>query len=302
MKRVTRDQYTYYFGPDVPTVLTVTPGETVVFETWDTSTGRVKRAEDVPAYVAVRDPNKVNPAAGPVRVLGAEPGDGLVVQILDIQLRGPGFVRLHERAGLVLEHAIPPGAATVEVDGDRLRMLTASGVVHLPARPMVGVIGTLPVDGRVHTAVPGAIGSNLDVRLIRPGARVHLPVHVAGAGLALGDVHAAMGDGEMSGTGVEIPADVTVRIDLVKGAGWSLPWLQVDGSLVTMATAPTLQEAVDQAVVEMAGRLSERLSVTKTEAVLLISAAGDVRVGQACRMPGLAPTAYVVFPEEVYRT
>src|SRR5215217_3776185 len=93
--------------------------------------------------------------------------------------------------------------------------------MRLPLRPMVGVIGTAPADGVIYTAAPGPQGSNIDVNAVTLGARVHLPVHVPGALLAIGDVHASMGDGEVSGTGIEIAGEVTVRVDLVPGAALS---------------------------------------------------------------------------------
>lgn len=297
MQRVRRDQLTYVFAPDVAPVLTISSGETVVFETYDTSTGRVRHVDDLPHYLAVRDPNKVNPAAGPIRVEGAEPGDGLAVTIQSIRLQGPGFVRLHPKAGLAADYGFPPGILMADIEGDAAVLRTSAGVVSLPVRPHVGVIGTLPAEGRWTTAVPGPIGSNLDVNLIKAGATVYLPVHVPGAGLALGDVHASMGDGELSGTGIEISAEVAVRVELVKGARWGRPWLECEGRWVTVATAPDLQACVDQAAADMAALLVRELGVTPTEAVLLISAAGDVHVGQAASLPGVNPTAYIAFPQ-----
>src|SRR4051812_6901989 len=79
--RIPRDQLVYGFNAQTPPVATIQPGDEVVFETYDTSTGRIFEPEDVPKFVAVRDPKKVNPAAGPVYVEGAAPGDALAVDI-----------------------------------------------------------------------------------------------------------------------------------------------------------------------------------------------------------------------------
>src|SRR5215208_4973161 len=75
MLRIPRDQFTYQFSARSEPVATVAPGDQFVVETHDTSTGRIHRAEDVPDFVRVRDPLKVNPAAGPIFVEGATPGD-----------------------------------------------------------------------------------------------------------------------------------------------------------------------------------------------------------------------------------
>jgi amidase len=291
MVRIPRDQYTYRFAADVPPVARIRPGERVVFETYDASTGRIRRAEDVVPYVQVRDPRRVNPAAGPVFIEGARPGDELVVTIEAIALAEQGYIR-STPAGAVLPDVEGPMAVIVPVEAGR--WLGLPGGLRLPARPMVGVIGTAPAAGAVLTAVPGPQGSNLDCNLVRPGARVHLPVHVDGALLALGDVHAAMGDAEVSGTGVEINAEVTVTVDLLPGAARGRPWIEVDGLVAATGSAPTLAECVSLATDGLVRLLVERLPVTRTEAFLLVSAYGDVHIGQACG--GLDATAYASFP------
>jgi acetamidase/formamidase len=77
VQRVRRDQLVYGFAPDGAPVLTVDPGERFVVETYDASTGRIRRPEDLAAYIAIRDPRKVNPAGGPIAVRGARSGDEL---------------------------------------------------------------------------------------------------------------------------------------------------------------------------------------------------------------------------------
>src|SRR4029453_14714497 len=101
MPRFTRDQLTYAFDLTIPPVATIKPGETVTVETYDTSTGRIHKPEDVPEFVRVRDPKKVIPAAGPIRVEGAEPGDAVAVEILEIRLAPQGWVRVLGGAGVI---------------------------------------------------------------------------------------------------------------------------------------------------------------------------------------------------------
>ena len=223
MLRIPRDQFTYQFSATTEPVATVAPGDQFVVETHDTSTGRIHRREDVPDFVRVRDPLKVNPAAGPIFVEGAAPGDDLIVEILDIRLRPYGFVRVLAGAGVLQEGIEPDGVLMARVDGEHLVL---GERIRMPLRPMVGVIGTAPADGVIYTAAPGPQGSNIDVNAVTVGARVHLPVHVPGGLLAIGDVHASMGDGEVSGTGVEIGGEVTVRVDLVPGAAPARPWIR----------------------------------------------------------------------------
>jgi amidase len=286
--RIRRDQLTYEFSPTVPPVATIEPGETVVFETYDASTGRIRKPEDLAAYLKVRDPRKVNPAAGPIFVRGARPGDELVVAIERIDLTDQGYVRA--APGGVAEGIPEPSAIIVPVAGGELVL---PGGLRRPARPMVGVIGTAPAEGVIFTAVPGPQGSNLDCNLIRVGARVHLPVQVDGALLALGDVHAAMGDGEVSGTGVEINAEVTATIGLLPGRAHPRPWIETPDGIASTGSAASLEEAVRIAVDGLISLLQERLPLSRTEAYLLVSALGDVHVGQSCG--GLDATVYATF-------
>jgi amidase len=290
VQRVLRDQYVYGFSPETAPVLTVEPGEQVVVETYDASTGRIRRPEDLAAYIAIRDPRKVNPAGGPIAVRGARSGDELVVTIERISLTDQGYVRASP-AGAVLPDVEGPRAIIVPVDG---QTLLYPGGIRLPARPMVGVIGTAPASGTVYTADPGPQGSNLDCNAIRVGSRVHLPVHVAGALLCVGDVHASMGDGEVSGTGVEINGEVQIRVENLPCGGHGWPWIETADEVVAVGSAPGVQAAISLAVDRLARLLVERHGLSRTDAFMLISARGDVRVGQCCG--GLDATAYAAFP------
>jgi amidase len=296
MLRISRDQFTYEFSADSIPVATVSPGASFVVETHDTSTGRIQNADDVPDFVRVRDPRKVNPAAGPIFVEGASPGDDLVVEILDIRLADHGFVRVLAGAGVLQEGIAPDGVLMARVDGQHMVL---GERVRLPLRPMIGVIGTAPAEGVVYTAAPGPQGSNLDVNAITTGARVHLPVHAPGALLSVGDVHASMGDGEVSGTGVEIGAEVTLRVSIEPAAAPARPWVETATDWITTGSGASLEDAVEQAVEELTRLLMERLALTRTEAFLLVSARGDVRIGQCARIAGLDATAYAVFPKHV---
>jgi len=298
MLRIPRDQFTYSFSAMTTPVATVSPSDHFVIETHDTSTGRIHRLEDVPEFVRIRDPRKVNPAAGPVFIDGASPGDDLIVEILDIRLQSYGFVRVLAGAGVLQDGIEPDGVLMARIDGE---YVVLGERMRLPLRPMVGVIGTAPADGVIYTAAPGPQGSNIDVNAVTVGTRVHLPVHVPGALLAIGDVHASMGDGEVSGTGIEIAGEVTVRVDLVPGAAPRRPWIETTEEWITTGSGPSLEDAVELAVEELTHLLMARFGLSRTEAFLLVSARGDVRIGQCARIPGLDATAYAVFPKSAER-
>lgn len=296
--RITRDKLVYGFDAGTPPVATIAPGDTVTVETYDTSTGRIHKPEDVPAFVAVRDPKKVNPAAGPIYVEGAEPGDALAVTILDIKLAPLGFARALKGAGVIQDGIREHGVVMVRVEGDQL---IYGEKLRFPARTMVGVIGTAPPEGTIYTAHPGPQGSNIDLTIIKTGATVYLPVHHPGALLAIGDIHASMGDGEVCGTGVEINGEVSARVELLKGQAPERVWVETPEAWATTGQAESLDDAVKQAVEGMTALLMERFDLDKTEAFLLVSARGDARIGQAARISGCDATAYVLFPKDVER-
>ncbi len=292
MKTIPREQLTYRFAADIPPVLSIDPGETIVMESFDTTTGRIRKPEDVHEYARVRDPNKVNPAAGPVYVNGAEPGDTLTVEILRIELDEAGSLRINPGAlGLLNAEMKAPYCRIVRVEGDQA---VFSEEISFPVRPMVGVIATTPATGEITTAVPGDVGSNMDHTIVREGARVYLPVHVKGALFGLGDLHASMGDGEITGNGIEIGGRTTVKVGLIKGKRWPRPWIETDDLWITTGYGWPIDEAIRMAVRDMIALLGEKLGVSREDAYIMISATGDVRMGQSCS--GMDATARVEFP------
>ncbi|TAK24623.1 MAG: hypothetical protein EPO26_05240 [Chloroflexota bacterium] len=290
MQRIARNQYVYGFSADTTPVIHVEPDESFIVETYDASTGRIRAAEDLAGYLAVRDMRKVNPAGGPIFVRGAHSGDELVVTIERIGLADQWYVRAAP-GGPIVPDVDGPRAMIVPIDGDTIVL---AGRLRVPARPMVGVIGTAPSRGVVYTANPGPQGSNLDCNAIRVGSRVHLPVAVEGALLAIGDVHAAMGDGEISGTGVETNGEVQARVEtLFRGShGW--PWIETENEIVATGHAPNVADAINQAVDRLCRLLGEFHGLSRTDAFMAISARGDIRIGQCCG--GLDATAYAAFP------
>lgn len=296
--RIQRDQLVYGFDSTAAPVGRMRSGDTVVVETYDTSTGRIHRPEDVPVFVAARDPKKVNPAGGPIWIENAQPGDTLAVTILDIQLAPLGFARALKGAGVLQDGIREHGVVMVRVDGDHL---VFGDRIRLPARKMVGVIGTAPAGDVVYTAHPAAIGSNIDLTPIAVGATVYLPVQVPGALLAIGDVHASMGEGEVCGTGIEINGEVTARVELLAGGAPRRIWLETPEAWIKTGQGPTLEAAVAEAVTEMTVFLQERFDLDRTEAFLLVSACGDVRIGQCARIAGCDATACVIVSKQVDR-
>lgn len=126
----------------------------------------------------------------------------------------------------------------------------------------------------------GNHGSNLDTKLITVGTKVFLPVSVAGAGLAVGDLHACMGDGELSGTGIETAGRVCLKADVRKDLSLQRPMLETRGAIYTLASDPDMKKAIYNAVDDMVSYLMEKKDLNFPDAYRLLSATCDIQISQ----------------------
>jgi amidase len=188
-----------------------------------------------------------------------------------------------------------PLTVVFDVEGDTIRM---NERVSFPLRPMVGVIG-VATDGETLTnGFAGRHGGNLDNHLNGPGATVYLPVRQPGGMLAIGDMHASMGDGEICFTGVEIEGEVTIRVDLVKGKQGTWPVTELADRWVVHGTAgQDFMEALDLACEEAARFLVDQWGFSMEEAFVFLSVACDANICQACRPQPFSTIARVAIPK-----
>jgi amidase len=290
--RVSREDVIWAFGPDLEAVLEVEPGDVVTFETNDCFTGQIQSENDLVTEI---DFARVNSATGPVAVRGAEPGDSLVAEILEIRPGPRGFATLIPGIGQLIEHVESPRTFVFDVDGDTIRM---NERVSFPLRPMLGVIGVATGGDNVGNGWAGEHGGNLDNHLHGPGARVYLPVRQPGGMFAVGDMHASMGDGEVCFTGVEIGGEVTIRFDVLKGKQATWPVTELGDRWIAHGTAgPDFMEALDHAVEEAARLLVDQWGFTIEEAFVFLSVACDANICQACRPQEFSTIARVAIPK-----
>lgn len=283
--RIPKEQSIFVMSAKQKTVAAVKSGDTVVFETLDCFSDTLKQESDLFGTVPW---DRINPATGPIYVEDAEPGDALKVEILEIKLADHGVTALAPGHGVFGDSVKEEVTRIVPVqDG----MVHFSEKVVVPIRPMIGVIGTAPAAGEeIPTGTPGAHGGNMDCKEITTGTTLYLPVNTPGALLAMGDVHAVMGDGEVSVCGIEINSEITVRVSVVKQSGLPLPFLVNDTSLMTLYSADTLDEAATGAAKLMHQFVHNELGVEYNEAVMLLSTVADLRICQVvdplktCRM------------------
>ena len=151
-----------------------------------------------------------------------------------------------------------------------------------PAAPMIGVIGTAPDGEDMPTAFVGNHGGNMDNAMIQKGVRMWFPVRVEGALLAMGDLHAAMGDGEVCGCGIEIAGEVIVRVRILKNFKLNWPLLETKDAYYVNARGATCDEAIHSGYVELHRLISQAYELDYTDTAMYMSIQGLLSANQAC--------------------
>lgn len=272
--KIHSEHVVFAMSKDNKPALKAQSGDKVTFEAMDCFSNTVKTEEDT---VSTIDFDAVNPATGPLYVEGADPGDTLKVTIHSIDLTSDqGVMVAAPGLGQFADYIEKEETVICQVNGDTVNIKG----LNVPLNKMVGVIGTAPKDEAVNTGTPGDHGGNLDTTLIAEGATLYLPVNVEGALLAMGDCHVAMGDGEVMGSGVEIPADITVTVDVLKDADFPLPFVENENVVATLASNESMEEATKQALLNMSTFIQTKTELNANQAGMLLSAAGNVKTGQ----------------------
>lgn len=284
----------YAIDAQTPPSRLVRDGEICDLEISDWVNGAVR--SDPCTHHHIHRPDRC-PAVGPIHVEGARPGMGLCVEIVRIQPREWGIMALRPNVGVLGDRIQKNRVFFLPIrDG----LIEFPSGAKLPVSPMLGVLGVAPAHSPVKTLSVGDYGGNLDVREIRVGARVHLPIHVEGGRAYFADVHAAMGDGELSGTGVECSASVRIRLTLEAEPWCDGPLVETKEEWVVCATHPDASAALGIATQRLVGFLSRRHSLPFDEAYLFVGATGHAAFAQVVNPCGT--TCKVRFPRDVLKT
>lgn len=237
---------------------------------------------------------------GPVFINGAEPGDTLKVDILDLQtadwgwtcvLPGMGVFQDEFKEAHVKIYHLPPGQDyTVFKEG-----------IHIPRQPFYGTMGVASADeGDFHPIFPrNDIGGNIDCRYIGQGATLYLPVNVPGALFAVGDGHFAQGDGEICGTAIETMMQSRIRLTVVKGKpALKSPHYETAVEMVmdmhsvkgkgehgVVCTGEDQPSAARKALEGLMDWLVTEKKLTRVEAYMLISVAGNLKIMHEIGIP-----------------
>jgi len=271
-------------------VLEVEDKSTVVFETMDCFSNQLTSEEQ---KIETLDWSCINPATGPVYVRNAQPGDILKISILDIKVAQYGTMVALPQNGVLGEYVQEGQIKRIEVKNG---IAYFSREIHLPCMPMIGVIGVAPESGAIPCGEPGSHGGNMDNTKIAAGSVLYLPVFQPGALLAMGDVHACMGDGEIMVSGLEIPAEITVHIEVIKYVSIKNPMMESSHACYTIASHEDVEQAVRVATLDMANILMLKNQLSFNEAGMLLSAAGNL---QFCQMVDPKRTVRMEVPKTI---
>ncbi|MEM9782190.1 MAG: acetamidase/formamidase family protein [Pseudomonadota bacterium] len=280
-----------YFDATTPAVLQIESGDEVVCDCLPAAGFKAlppDRAGVLPAHLAAMEAHQADKGAtthmmtGPIYVNGAMPGDVLQVDILEITpAQDWGWTAILPLLGALPDEFTHYQYMHIAIDRE-------AGIARLPIgvdlalEPFFGVMGVAPPKawGRISAAEPRAFGGNMDNKELRPGTTLYLPVFNEGALFSVGDGHGRQGDGEVCIAALETALTGRFRLSVRRDMAITSPFAETADTLISMGFHETLDEAMRRALRDMIGLVAERAAISRDEAYMLLSLAGDLRITQ----------------------
>src|SRR3954452_17677351 len=281
------DQVHFTWDAGNAPVLTVESGDTVVVHTRDVSDDQIGPDSTVDVIAGLAW-DRFYPLPGPIAVDGAEPGDTLAVEVLDLHTQGWGWTAILPGLGLLSEDFPDPYLRVFDIsEGDVARLENAT----IPLEPFLGTMGVCPAAASAQPIMPpGTFGGNLDTRQLVRGTTLFLPVQVAGGLFSWGDAHGVQGDGEVCVTGLEAPMYTSLRFTLEKGRSIPSPQYRTVGPLSprvgalgyygTTGVGPDLYVNAQNAVRAMIEHINTTYGLSPEDAYVLASLCVDLRISE----------------------
>jgi amidase len=284
--RATIDNVKYVYAT-LPPVAHLHPGNILEANSLDCFGNAIKKPGDTLALV-----KGDNPLTGPFFIDGAEPGDTLIVHILDLQVDGdqglgalgPGFGALNATNYTPMLHPpLPEKIWFYPIDhaGNTatFQAIDSSYKVKIPLHPFLGCIGVAPAGGEARSSiVPAEFGGNMDAPEASAGNTLYLPVNVSGALLYFGDGHAAMGDGEIAGSAIEVPMRTRLQVDVVKGKRTAWPRFENEKEIMAAGIYRPVDDALRIAFTELVAWIHADYGLSKLDAYELLSKVGKIHL------------------------
>jgi acetamidase/formamidase len=283
----TIDTVRYVFGAATP-VAHIKPGTTLEANSLDCFGNALQKPGD--SFSLVKGDN---PLTGPFYIEGAEPADTLVVHILDLQVDGkqgvgtfsPGFgaINATHYTPMLETKPLPEKIWFYPIDhaerSATFQALDSNYKVKIPLHPFLGCIGVCPANGEARSSiVPAEFGGNMDAPEASAGNTLYLPVNVPGALFYFGDGHAAMGDGEIAGSAIEVPMKVRLLFDLVKGKRTGWPRFENEREIMAAGIYRPVDDAVRIAFTELVSWIHADYGLSELDAYELLSKVGKIHL------------------------
>lgn len=280
----------FSFDKGLEPVLKVPSGETVRIRTKDCFGNQLQGPEDQLSEI---DWEAINPATGPIYVEGAVEGGTLKVHIDNIELDAQTSSCTGKDEGVCGDRFSDWATHFCKVEDGKV---VWDERLSIPLAPMIGVIGVAPEGEPVNCGTPGKHGGNMDNTAIAAGATLYFPVAVDGALFGCGDMHAVMGDGEVSVSGAEVAGYATVTLTALPELSVPNPLIENETHFGIIVSAESLDKAAELAVQQMVDLLASRTNESEADLVMLLSLVADVRV---CQMVDPEKTVRFMVPKYV---
>jgi amidase len=276
-----------YVYATAPPVAHVKPGNVLDANSLDCFGNAIKKPGDTLSMI-----KGDNPLTGPFYIDGAEPGDTLVVHFQDLQVDGdqgvgslgPGFGALNATTYTAMLHPPFPEKIwfyPIDHAGNTatFQALDSNYKVKIPLHPFLGCIGVAPAGGEARSSiVPEAFGGNMDAPEASVGNTLYLPVNAPGALLYFGDGHAAMGDGEIAGSAIEVPMRAKLKLDLRKGKKIAWPRFENEKEIMCAGIYRPVDDALRIAFTELVGWIHADYGLSELDAYELLSKVGKIHL------------------------
>lgn len=304
---IDRSETVNQWDRSLPPRVTVQSGDTLTVEMRDASDGQVHPDMTAEAFSKI-DSDRVHGLTGPIEIAEATPGSVIEIRILEINLEGWGWTAVIPGAGLLGDDFEDHFLQIWDFEEGYTRSLPG---VAIPLEPFCGIVGVQRKQaGSFRTHPPGPWGGNMDVRHLTSGSSVFLPVFTEGAGLCLGDGHAAQGDGEVSVTGIEAPMTVKIEIIVHHDKSCDGPELVtkkgIEPSEFTesvhqgfIASAENPRTAAKRATRRAIDHIVNEYNLTREQGYVLCSAALRLKINQIVNDPMTTVTGYL--PEALFQ-
>ncbi len=285
------------FSSTIPYQLKVPNGSVVEAYTKEATGGQFNINSTLEDFNNV-DMDKVHSLTGPIYIEGAEVGDVLAVELLDLEPGDWGWTGMGPEFGFLAGETEAKGFKTYKLDKEN-NLIHFSENISIPMKPFPGVMGVAPnTEEMLTTFPPRANGGNMDDPNLIKGVTVYFPIFVKGALFSIGDTHAVQGHGEVVGTAVECDMRIRFRLSVIKDKKIAEPQYESEDYYATTGFGLTIDEAAKKATRYMVEHISKTYGISWEESYMLCSLIGDLKIAEVVDLPNMLVTMHI--PKSVF--